>query len=91
MAKHSADLLALARKGAEYRYEELQAEISALVKHFPHLSARSVRFKPGKELAKAAPTARKRPRMTAAQKKAVSVRMRKYWAQRRAEKAEKKR
>jgi hypothetical protein len=38
MAKHSSHILDLARKGAEHRFEELKAEIAALVKHFPHLS-----------------------------------------------------
>ena len=39
MAKHSSHILDLARKGAEHRYQELKAEIAALVKHFPHLAA----------------------------------------------------
>jgi hypothetical protein len=38
MARPSAALLELARKGAEYRWQELQAELSALAKTFPHLT-----------------------------------------------------
>jgi hypothetical protein len=41
MAKHSSHILDLARKGAEHKYEELKAEIAALVKHFPHLAGRA--------------------------------------------------
>lgn len=39
--------------------------------------------KPKPRKATAAPTRRRRPRMTAAQKKAVSARMKAYWAKRR--------
>jgi len=35
MARPSAELLALARKGAEYRWQELQAEMNALGKDIP--------------------------------------------------------
>ncbi len=38
MAKRSSQILELARKGAEYRYQELNAEIAALVRDFPHLA-----------------------------------------------------
>lgn len=41
MARPSAQILELARKGAEHRWHELQAELSALMKNFPHLSALS--------------------------------------------------
>ena len=41
MAKHSSHILALARKGAEHRYEELQAEIAALVKSFPQVAKKA--------------------------------------------------
>src|SRR5207249_8142118 len=40
MPKQTSHILALARKGAEHRYEALKAEIAALVKGFPHLRAR---------------------------------------------------
>jgi hypothetical protein len=38
MAKHSTNILELARKGAEHKYQELKAELAQLVKSFPHLA-----------------------------------------------------
>ena len=83
----------MARKGAEHRHEELKTEIAALIKTFPHLregkgSVRESASLPGKELADDATSVHKRPKWSAAAKKAVSLRMKKYWAARRA--AEKK-
>jgi uncharacterized protein YicC (UPF0701 family) len=90
MAKHSSHILEMARKGAEHRYEELQAEITALVKHFPHVARKA-----GAQIAKTvsqgaaaveveAPKVRRRAKkMSAAARKAVSDRMRKYWAKQR--------
>lgn len=37
MPKHSAHILDLAKRGAEHRYQELKAEIVALMKAFPDL------------------------------------------------------
>ena len=74
----------LARLGAVARLEQLRQEEAAIRSEFPELFGR------GRRAAVAAdekPTKRKRARnrkpMTAAQKKAVSERMRKYWAERR--------
>jgi hypothetical protein len=92
MAKHPSHILELARKGAEHRHQELKSEISALIKAFPHLRGdrSSLRpaasFKPGKELASDSASVHKRPKWSAAAKKAVSLRMKKYWATRRAAK-----
>jgi hypothetical protein len=92
MAKHTSHILEMARKGAEHRHEELTAEIAALIKTFPHLrkGKASVRktasVKPGKERAADAPSVQKRPQWSAAAKKAVSLRMKKYWAAKRAAK-----
>ena len=81
MAKHAAHILEMARKGAEHKHDELTAEIATLIRHFPHLG---VGTKEG------APTAgalrQRRKPMSAAAKKAVSERMKKYWAKRRASK-----
>ena len=93
MAKHSSHILEMARKGAEHRYEELKAEIAHLVKSFPHL-AETARKDAGKAALKGwaaaeaeAPKIRRRVRkMSAAARKAVSARMKKYWAARRAAK-----
>ncbi|MDE3157029.1 MAG: hypothetical protein KGN76_18165 [Acidobacteriota bacterium] len=75
----------LARLGAEARLQELRREELAIRQAFPEL------FKSGPRGQKAAPagqtTVRKRRyRMSAEQKKAVSERMRKYWAARRRQK-----
>jgi len=94
MAKHSSQILEMARKGSEHRYEELKAEIASLVKTFPHLAGRASKgisqaVSSGRAVVEAeAPKVRRRARkMSAAARKAVSERMKKYWAARRAAKA----
>jgi hypothetical protein len=78
------DVNKYARIGAEARAAELSAELAAIYRAFPGLRARG-----GRAAATDAGTAgetrarRRRKPMTAAQKKAVSIRMRKYWAGRR--------
>jgi hypothetical protein len=71
----------LARLGAIARLEQLQQEEAAIRAEFPELFGRGRRS----ASSTAAPAARRRQRkpMSAAQKKAVSERMRKYWAERR--------
>jgi hypothetical protein len=92
MAKDASHILEMARKGAEHRHEELKAEIAALIKTFPHLREgkssirKTASGKPGKELAADTPSVQKRPKWSAAAKKAVSLRMKKYWAAKRAAK-----
>ena len=82
----------MARKGAEHRHEELKTEIAALIKTFPHLREgkasirKSAGVKPGNQLPADATSVQKRPRWSAAAKKAVSLRMKKYWAAERAAK-----
>jgi hypothetical protein len=83
----SVELRQLALVGARARLQELQGEIAALVRAFPEIgragartAATSIkRRKPG----------RKTP-MTAAERKEVSERMKRYWASRRAGKGAKK-
>ena len=76
------DLKELARRGAEARVAELQRELAAIQRAFPGLRAR--RGANGAATANAArPRRRGRKPMTAAQRKAVSLRMKKYWAGRR--------
>ena len=82
----------LARLGAVARLEQLRAEETAIRAEFPELFGRGRR----PEAAAPArtdgpPAARKRSRrkMSAQARKAVSVRMRKYWAERRKSKAAK--
>jgi len=91
LAKHSDDILTWARRGAEARWNELQAEVASLVKAFPHLTTLSRRTQravgnAARGVADTLAPRRKRSTMTPAQRKAVSARMKKYWAARRKEK-----
>jgi hypothetical protein len=83
----------LARLGAERRLEELRQEEAAIRAAFPELGGRTSSRR-GRRGTKSAPGSgaqagggktrqRRRYKMSAAQKKAVSDRMRKYWAARR--------
>jgi hypothetical protein len=69
------DLKEYARRGAEARVTELTKELAEIYRTFPGLRRRAG--------APSATAARRRKPMSAAQKKAVSVRMKKYWAARR--------
>lgn len=95
------DMKDFARRGAEARIAELNAEIEAIYGAFPDLRGRGAR-----KLIKVEETGtgstrsgrgehpgrrRRRRKMTAAERKAVGERMKKYWAARRAESAAKKR
>ena len=76
----------LARLGAVARLEQLKAEEAAIRAEFPELFGRGRRPGNGAAPASSAPAGRKRRRrraMSAAERKAVSERMRKYWADRR--------
>jgi len=75
------ELQRLARLGARARLEELQREETAIRQAFPDL------FRGGGGRPAAARGRRRRSNMSAAARKAVSVRMKKYWADRRKEKA----
>ena len=88
MADLSRDeLQRLVRLGAKLRLEELRREETAIRRAFPGLFGRGRgRQAAGKT---AAPAKRKRSRMSAAGRKAVSVRMKKYWAKRRQEEKKK--
>jgi hypothetical protein len=87
MAKYSASILDLARRGAEHRYQELKAELNALVRRFPNVvkGGRTI-LRRGRRAVNAAAAEmkpRKRKRMSPAARKAVSARMKKYWAAKR--------
>ena len=83
------DLKSYARRGAEARLRELAEEAKQLLKVFPDLSASfdedelPLNFILRRGARKAATARRRRKRMSAAQRKAVGERMRKYWAERR--------
>jgi hypothetical protein len=100
-----AELLRLARAGAGVRVSELRQEIDSIYRSFPELRRgrppRATRASAADtSVAEAsAPRAKRRSRKaagrprrgwTAAQRKAVSERMRKYWAGRRAGQVKKK-
>jgi hypothetical protein len=83
----SQELKRLALIGAEGRIESLRAEIAAIVALFPELkNAAGGAAGRGGRAAKAA-TSKRNWNMSSAQRKAVSARMKKYWAARRKEKA----
>ncbi len=85
MARGSGGLTAerlrdLARSGAENMLKQLRAEIIAIERTFPELAIQQKR----KAVREALQKVRRRVRtMSAAERKAVSERMRKYWAERR--------
>jgi hypothetical protein len=83
MAKHSSQILELAKKGAMHRYQELKAELAELTRAFPHLEFGSAVSPavPKQEFERLQKQAK--PKMSAAAKKAISARMKKYWAARR--------
>jgi hypothetical protein len=73
------DLKEYARRGAEARISELTQELAAIYRAFPDL-------RQGRAAAPPRTTGgaiRRRKPMTAAQKREVSRRMKKYWAERR--------
>lgn len=90
------DLKEYAKRGAEVRIQELQAERAVIYKAFPDLRRRTA-MGPGRgsevgngRIGALGPgrgsevgNGRSRKPMSAAARKAVSIRMRKYWAQRR--------
>ena len=81
------DLKDLARRGAIARLAELQAEQAAILKAFPDLRATGrarVAYTDDGTTVLPGRRGRRRRGMSAAQKKAVSVRMKAYWAKRRA-------
>jgi hypothetical protein len=87
----SFDLRSYARRGAEARLRELAEETKQLLKVFPDLGASfdedelPLNFILRRGARKAATTGfrRRGRKMSAAQRKAVGVRMKKYWAERR--------
>ena len=84
----------LTRRGALAVLEELEQEAAAIRRAFPGLSAtrarrsRKAASAPAGVVSVDAPR-RRRPAMSAAARKAVSERMKKYWAERRKAKAKK--
>lgn len=88
------DLKKLARMGAATRLAELEREIAALKRAFPGLRVVSAdvieapmsEAAAAERMARKAASRRRRKPMTSAERKAVSERMKKYWAERRRQK-----
>lgn len=74
----TVDMKEYARRGAQARVEELTQELAAIYRAFPGLRRGGASAVP----ASAGATRRRKP-MSAAQKRDVSRRMKKYWADRR--------
>lgn len=72
------DLNELARIGAAARVEELKSELTAIYRAFPALRTRVSRAGAG-ETPRASSARRRRKPMSAAQKRVVGARMKKYW------------
>lgn len=89
------DMNALALMGARLRLTQIDAERRALLSAFPSLrpTAGTQEVPPrrsGKPGQPALATTRRRPKMTGAQKKAVGIRMKKYWAEQKAKEAKRR-
>jgi hypothetical protein len=76
---NTEQLRRLARLGAIARLEQLKQEEAAIRAEFPELFGRGRRA----AVADVAKPGRRRRKMSSAARKAVSERMRKYWAERR--------
>jgi hypothetical protein len=92
MPRHPAHILELAKRGAQARLRDLVQEAKYLINLFPHLrdsvdkDELPVSFIVARDAGRAnkkKPQRRRRRKMSAAARKAVSVRMTKYWATRR--------
>jgi hypothetical protein len=86
---NAEQLRRLARLGAMARLEQIREEEAGIRAEFPELFGRGSRPGAAPPRASAAGGRRKRPAMSAASRKAVSERMRKYWAERRKAKGSK--
>lgn len=78
-------LYRLARLGAEARLRTLEEERRQILRNFPGLRAGGGggSEQPAPSAAAPARASRRRRQMSAAERKAVSARMKKYWAERR--------
>jgi hypothetical protein len=81
------ELRRLARLGAKSRLEELRREEASIRRAFPELFRRGAAADAGAAGTAGGRRRRRRSRMSAEARKAVSERMKKYWASRRKSKA----
>jgi hypothetical protein len=82
------ELYRLARMGAESRLRALEEERGQILRSFPMLKGGGSASTSSTQGASASPSAsaapvRRRRQMSAAERKSVSARMKKYWAERR--------
>ena len=80
MAKHSASILALAKKGATHKYQELKAELAALMKVFPHLRYGSAVSPAMPDAVEESARPRRKRKLSAAARKAMSDAQKARWA-----------
>jgi hypothetical protein len=85
MAKHSNDILAWARRGAEVRWNELQAEVASLLKAFPDLAtisktARRTLAKSARGIAETLEPKPKRRKMSKVARASLAASAKKRWA-----------
>jgi hypothetical protein len=90
MPRYSTHFMEMARRGVVVRIKELEAELAQLKKVFGHLPFGSAVSPAIAARESEAIPRRKRNPMSAAARRKVSLRMRRYWAKRRAEKPGKK-
>ena len=90
--KRDAHLYEFAKRGAEVRFRELVQEVKYLVELFPHvrdsfdsdeLPLPFIMARDAGRLTRKPRRTSRQPRMSAAARKAVSQRMKRYWAARR--------
>ena len=85
MALTQEQLMRMARHGAAAMIAELKHQIAEIERTFPGVSSGRDKRPAGAAKPGRPADARARRSMSAAQRRAVSVRMKKYWAARRAE------
>ena len=89
MAKHSSQIIEMAKKGAEHRYRELKVELASLVKHFPHVARTAVSrsaaaLSAGGKAAMNELAPRKRRKMSAKARAKISAAQKARWAKQKA-------
>ena len=92
MAKHSSHILELAKRGADVRFRELLHELKLLTLSFPHLrdlvssDDLPVNFllRRGRDRAQAWPNSRRRRKMSAKARAAISAAQKARWAKQKA-------
>ncbi len=82
MPRPAADLRAWARIGAQQRLQQLEQERQSILRTFPELRRGAAAASPAAAGAPGRRRRRRRGPMSAAQKRALSQRMKKIWAER---------